>query len=386
MDVTIPEEYRSLKQLAKTFREKELAPLESHIDQEGFISQDLWKQLVAKSKAIGLFNAFVPEKYGGGGIRSWLAHILVWEEIGKTLTVFRRLFDNGYEVGVKEATEEQIRQFYIPVWQGEKRMAYALTEPDAGSDSLAMKTTATSKGNKWVVNGMKYFVSAAPVSDFICTFAMTDKERRRVTAFLLHKDTPGITLGRVQKLMGSHATEPSEVYFDDCLVDNSNVLGEVGKGLRLFFSNLNLWRLRVGAAGIGAAEYAVEACIRYAKQRITFGQALAKRQAIQGMIIDSWIEAEQARWLTYSTCAKADEGASIENLMLPSAAAKVAATEMACKVLDRAIQIHGGLGYSCDIPFERMYRDIRANRFLEGANETLKFRVAAQQLFGKEYI
>lgn len=380
MDFNIPYEYKQLQLLVRDYIESELRPLEVEVDNmEDEIDDELWGRLLKRAQELGIYPAFAPEPYGGG-IRSWLAHILVSEEIGKTNLAFRHLMDTGFEEGVDEATEYQLEKFYIPLWRGEKRLAGGITEPDAGSDNLAMKTTAVKQNGKWVINGMKHFVSHASRADFFFIVTMSDPQQKRVSIFLIDKDTPGFTVGKYQKMMGFRGGGQYEVYLDNVVVPQENLIGEEGKGLRIFFALLNLYRLRVGAWGIGAADYALQNAISYAKQRVTFGQPLATRQAIQGMIVDSWAEIESARWLTYHTCWKADQKCALDEIILPAAMCKIMGSELGCKVLDRTIQIYGGIGYTCDLPFERLYRDQRGLRILEGSNELLKHVVAARQL------
>lgn len=385
MDFSIPYEHGQLQLLVRRFIDNELRPLEKEIieQRDRQIPEEMWQGLVKKSRELGLFDAFVPVEYGGRGIRSWLAHILVYEEIGKFYKDFRRLFDCGYEIGSSVATKDQIERFYMPVWRGEKRLSFGLTEPDAGSDNLAMKTVAIKKNGNWVINGMKHFITFAKECDVFGIFAKTDIEKRRISMFLVDKNTPGLKIGRRQKTMGPFENL-GEVYLDDVVVPQSNMVGGEGKGMRIAFTDMALYRLRMGALGLGAAEYALKAAIDYAKKRVTFGQPLATRQAIQAKIVDSWMEIENVRWLTYYAASKADQGASPEEITPLAAASKVMGTTMGCRVLDRAIQIHGAVGYASDLPLERMYRDLRACLILEGSNEILKHFVIARSLLQVE--
>ena len=374
MDFTIPYEYDQLRLLARKFIDTELRPLEKEVEKiEGVIPRDMWKGLVKKAQDLGLYDAHVPTEYGGGGIRSLLAHVLVQEEVGKTLLCFRHLFYSGYEVDISRLTEDQIEKWCVPFWRGEARWAGGISEPDAGSDLWRMQTTAVKKGDTWVINGMKHFVSTAADADIIWVISMTHPEERGFTILVVEKDTPGFSIGNLQHMMGQHGEGQYEIHLDDVVVPADHMLGEEGKGATMFYGLINVSRVRAGAWGLGAADYALNASLNHAKQRVTFGQPLSNRQAIQGMLIDSWMEIETTRSLMYRTAWMVDQEMSSRELLLSVTACKILGTDLGCRVLDRAIQIHGGMGYTTDFSFERLYRDLRGFRIAEGANEMLKF-------------
>jgi len=373
MDFEIPYEYKAMQKLAAQFVEDELRPLEKEMEENEDLPDETWERLRNRSKELGLWAPFDPEEEGGGGMpHSYLAHILLCEVMGSTCVVFRGLVGHG---GRRAVSSE--------VAAGEGRAFAAMTEPDAGSDQKAIKTTAVRDGDEWVINGVKHLISGVtwpsgrPAADYGVVYAITDKEARRITPFIVKVGTPGFTIGRRQKMMGTRGVSVSELYFDDCRVPDANRIGGEGIGLSQFLTILGLARLEIGAWGVGAAQYCLDRCIDYSAHRVTFGQLLATRQAIQWMLADSWIETETTRWLVYRTAWGMDQD---EDCRLGYSACKILGSELACRVADRAIQIHGGLGYTTDLPFERVYRDFRGSQIYEGATEIHKFLIARMLL------
>jgi len=369
MDFEVPEEYRAMQQLARRFVVDELRPLEKVVEENEGLPSETLLRLRDRSRELGLLAPFTPEEEGGGGMPfSNLAYILLCEIMGSTCVIFRGLVGRGGRTGSSELAAAAEGGFWA-----------AITEPDAGSDQKGMKTTAIKDGDEWVINGMKHLISGVtgpgnqPMGRQGLVYALTDKENRRVTPFLVKVGTPGFTIGRQQKLMGTRGVFVNELYFDDCRVPDTNQIGGEGMGLRHFLSMMAMARLEIGAYGMGAAQYCLDRCIDYAAHRVIFGQPLAMRQAIQWMITDSWMEIEQLRWLLYRTAWGMDQG---EDFRMGYSACKVLGSELACQVADRAIQIHGGLGYTTDLPFERIWRDYRGARIYEGATEVHKYLIA----------
>lgn len=373
MDFEIPTEYKMMQKLTAQFVEDELRPLEKEMEENEDLPDETWLRLRNRSKELGLWAPFDPEEEGGGGMpHSYLAYILLCEAMGSTCIVFRGLVGHG---GRQAASSE--------VSAGPGYAFAAMTEPDAGTDQKAIKTTAVKDGDEWVINGVKHLISGVtrasglPAAEHGVVYAITDKETRRITPFIVKVGTPGFTIGRQQKLMGTRGVCVNELYFDDCRVPDSNRIGGEGMGLSQFLTILGLARLEIGAYGVGAAQYCLDRCIDYSAHRVTFGQPLATRQAIQWMLSDSWIEIETTRWLVYRTAWGMDQG---EDCRLGYSAGKILGSELACRVADRAIQMHGGLGYSTDLPFERIYRDYRGAQIYEGATEIHKFLIARMLL------
>jgi len=374
MDFEIPEEYRAVQQLARRFVEDELRPLEKVVEENEELPPETWERLRKRSNDLGLLAPFAPEEEGGGGMPfSYLAYILLAEVMGSTCVIFRGLVGHG---GRRAASSE------LSAGEGAGGGWAAITEPDAGSDQRSMKTTAVKDGDEWVINGVKHLISGVTRKGNVATpgsqgivYAITDKESRRVTPFLVKVGMPGFTVGRQQKLLGTRGVFVNELYFDDCRVPDNNRIGGEGLGLRHFLNLMALARLEIGAYGVGAAQYCLDRCIDYAVQRVTFGQPLAMRQAVQWMLCDSWMEIETTRWLVYRTAWGMDQD---EDFRLGYSATKILGSELACRVADRAIQIHGGLGYTTDLPFERIWRDYRGAQIYEGATEIHKFIIARQ--------
>ena len=373
MDFEIPEEYKAMQQLARRFLEEELRPLEKEVEENEGLPPETAERLRKRSQELGLWAPFSPEEEGGGGMPySNLAYVLLAEVMGSTCVIMRGFVGRG---GRRQSSSSELSS----VVGEEGRVFAAITEPDAGSDQRSMKTTAVRDGDEWVINGVKHLISGVtgpdgqPVATAGMIYAITDKENRRVTPFLVKVGTPGFTIGRQQKLMGTRGVRVNELYFDDCRVPDANRIGGEGMGMRHFLGLMAMARLEIGAYGVGAAQYCLDRCIDFAAQRVTFGQPLAMRQAIQWMLVDSWTEIETTRWLVYRSAWGMDQD---EDFRLGYSACKVLGSELACRVADRAIQIHGGLGYTTDLPFERIWRDYRGAQIYEGATEIHKFIMA----------
>ena len=325
VDFAIPDEYRQMQLLVRKYVQTELIPLENIVYERGEISRDLWSELVAKSKALGLYAPFAPEEYGGAGLNSCLAYMLMSEEMGRTIDAFKYLVGLGYETGADVATKEQLGRYYSRIWQGTSRFFVAVTEPDAGTDVLGMKSTAVRRGDGWVINGSKLFISHFGEADWGIIFALTDKAKRRVSAFLIETNTPGLT-GRRLQTMGVRGQNLYEVFMDECFVPQSSLLGEEGKGLRLFMGYLDLIRMRVGVRGLGVAQRCLEMTLDYVKQRKIFGKPLATFQALQFMLVDLWMEIETTRSLLLRAYAEMDNNGRI--YIPDSCACKVLGSEV----------------------------------------------------------
>jgi acyl-CoA dehydrogenase len=269
---------------------------------------------------------------------------------------------------------EQRKRFLDPVIRGEKRHFFAMTEPGAGNDANAIATAAVLDGDEWVLNGSKVFITGVDRADFGVVLAKTDRTQRArggLSAFLVEKETPGFHVVRLISTMG--AATAFELHFDNCRIPRDNLLGEVGHGYDIAGPNLTRTRLRQGASSLGLAQRALEMCIDYAQVRETFGKKLIDRGAVQMMLVDSAAELRAARLMAYTTAHRLDLG---EDPVLEVAATKIFAGEVGSRILDRAIQIHGGSGFTRDLPFERMYRDQRGFRITEGGTEVQRWVIA----------
>lgn len=383
MDFEIPEEYRAMCNLARQFLEEELRPLEKVVDEKGELPQEDRERLTARSKELGLWDPFGPEEEGGGGMpHTWLAQMLLGEVTGSTCLILRLYVGGG---GVRRR-----RGLASEVAGGaeEGRVFAAITEPNAGSDQRSIETMAVRDGDEWVINGVKHLISGVtgPDGRVIAKrgiiYCKTDKEARRLTPFIVDVGTPGFTIGRQQKVMGMRGVCVNELYFDDCRVPDANRIGGEGTGLSTFLTGLAVARIGIGASGVGAAQYCLDRCIDFTGQRTTFGQPLIARQFIQAMLVEMAIRTETTRWLVYRTAWQLDQG---EDPRFGYSACKILGSELACDAADMAIQIHGGIGYTTDLPFERIYRDYRGSRIYEGANEIHKHiiaRVLCEQRLG----
>jgi (R)-benzylsuccinyl-CoA dehydrogenase len=380
-----------LRRLVRDFREKELMPLEEVVLQreakralvdvdEPLIPPADNERLLKKAKEIGLFGIDVPEEYGGMGLGNY-AKVIVYEELYKTIVPFILPPDApNLHFLMQCCNEEQKERYLIPYSRGEITSNLALTEPNAGSDAGAIKLKAERKGDKWVLNGQKTFITGAPKADFLITMAVTDPEKGKrggITAFLVDKGTPGLKVTRAIKTINNDQ-HPYEVYYDDVVLDDSQVLGEVGQGFIPLQNRLGVRRLEIGCRAIGMSERALQMMIDYSKQRSTFGQLLSDRQAIQWWIADSLTDIHATKLMVYDAAKKMDQG--IKDIRRETSMIKVFATEMGTRVLDRAIQAHGGNGVTKDLPLEYMYRLMRIFRIVEGPSEIHRYTIARDAL------
>lgn len=381
MEFTIPEELKMLQATVRRFVEEEFIPLEKLLPPFSNQLPDGHKErLRAKLQQIGIWALNAPVEYGGGGI-STLGMCLVNEELNHSTigSVGVAIYGGDPPVIVYEGNDAQKEKYLIPIIRGEMEACFAQTEPNAGSDPASMETSAVKDGDNWILNGSKIFISHAEQSDYALVFAVTDKQKRNrggITCFIVETKTPGFKVTRLIDTMGGF--RPAEIVLQDCVVPDENRLGPVGRGFQLAQSWLAAGRLiQHPPACVGASDRSLKMAINYSKQRVTFGQPLSERQAVQWMLADSAVEIHAARMMTYQGAWKADQG---EDIRVEAAICKLYATEMACRVIDRAIQIHGGVGYSRELPLERFYRDFRRSRITEGASEVQRFIIARDLL------
>jgi alkylation response protein AidB-like acyl-CoA dehydrogenase len=386
MDFTLQEEHRMLQDTVRRFVRQELLPLESLVlqrDTQGMTGEDLLppevdEKLLEKAKAAGLWGLDVPEEFGGLNLDAF-SKCLANEELHKTVTPFTFPPDApNLHMLMQTCTPEQRERYLIPYARGEKRSAIAISEPGAGSDPSGMQTTAIKKGDQWVINGRKIWISRAHIADFLIVMALTDKEKRArggITAFLVDKGTPGLVLQRQIPVIGGHA--PWEIVFEDMTVPDSHVLGHIGQGFAPMQLRLTVRRLEIGSWCVGFAQRCLDMMVDYAKQRVTFGQRLADRQAIQWFIADAATDIYAARLMTYHGAWKFDQG---EDVRQEASMLKVFATEMATRIADHAMQVHGGMGMSKDLPLEFIYRRLRPMRIFEGPSEVHRWVIARSLL------
>lgn len=379
MNFAIDHELLMLRDSVRRFVQEELMPLEAQYANEPDIPDDVRLRLQDRAKALGFWAFDLPEAHGGGGV-SFLGMCLVYEELGKcNVPSFRAQTVLTPYLGpvLFHCTPEMQEQYLHPVVRGEKRTCFALTEPTGGSDASNMRTRAVREGDSYRINGTKIFITSADKADFVQLFARTieDDQDVGVSCFLIDKGTPGMRLGQSFELMSPD--RPWELVFEDVVVPVRQRVGEPGKGWDLAREFLDTGRLVHGPKSIGRAERALQLAVDHANQRVTFGQPLAKRQAIQWMIADSATELNAARLMTYHAAWKADQGLDFH---VEASQVKLFADEMYMRVVDRAIQVHGGLGLSRELPLELMYRDARSRLITEGSSEMQRIIIASNLL------
>ena len=380
MDFSLSHEQKMLVETVQQFISKELEPLEEEVERSGMLDPDLAEEIKNKSLELGLFAMNVPETFGGTGLNT-LDWILAEEQFGHTTDILvRRAFGNVYDI-LFQGTPEQIERWLLPCVRGERVFSVAFTEPEAGSDAAAIRTLARKKSNGWQINGKKHFISDGAFSDFFVITAVTDPEKKQhgISTFIIDKNSPGVTVGRDQPMMGLRGTSHVELFFDDVQVGPEHLLGEEGRGLKLALETLGRIRLaQVCARAVGKATRVQKLSIDYASQRSQFNQTLDQFQLIQQMLADSAMEINAARLTVLQTAWEADQGQDVKARI---SMAKVQASEMLGRVVDRGVQILGGLGYCKDLPMERYYRDSRIYRIYDGTSEIHR-TVIAKNLSG----
>ena len=373
------ETIKQLVDLIERFVRERLVPNEERLATEGRLPDDILEEM----KALGLFGLTIPEEYGGLGL-TMEEEILVSIALGRTSPAFRSIMGTNNGIGsaavVFNGTEEQ-KQMYLPKYaSGEWISCFCLTEPEAGSDAASLKTTAVRDGDHYVLNGTKRYITNAKVAHTFNVMARTDpdnKGARGISSFIVERDTPGITLGSVDKKMGQAGSMTCDVIFEDCRVPAENLIGEEGEGFVTAMKVLDRGRLHISGVSVGVAERLIHDSLEYALQRKQFGKPIAEQQLIQGMLADSQTETYAAKCMILETARKRDSG---ENVSTESSACKLFATEMVGRVADRAVQIHGGAGYMSEYAVERFYRDVRLFRLYEGTSQIQQVIIARNMM------
>ena len=381
MDFSPSEEQRQLVATIRGFIIDELQPLEVQVEEAGHLADDVAAAIRDKSRALGLYAVNIPIEYGGGGL-SVLDWMIAEEQFGRTSDILiRRAFGNVYEI-LLEGTKAQIEEYLLPAVRGERTFSVAFTEPEAGSDAAAISTNAVRRGDGWVLNGAKHFISDGLYSDFFIVTAVTDPDAgaRGISTFILDKGVPGFTIGRDQPMMGLRGTSHVEMRFDDVVLDAGRLLGQEGQGLKLALATLGRVRLaQVSARAVGKAAMILDSCLSYARDRRQFGSAIGEFQLVQQMLADSAMEINGCRLALWQTASRIDSGDEARGAI---SMLKVQASEMLGRVVDRAVQIYGGAGYCRDLPIERYYRDARIGRIYDGTSEIHRMVMARQMMKG----
>lgn len=375
MNLELTEEQKLLQKTVREFAESEVKPLAKELDATGRFPQETFR----KAAELGLTGIAFPEAEGGAGF-DHIAYSIVIEEVsrccastGVIISVQNSLYcDPIHRFG----TEEQKKKFLLPFARGQKIGCYALTEPQAGSNAAALQTRAVKKGDKYIVNGTKAWITNGGVADAAIVYANTDppKGEKGITALIVEKGVPGFRVGKEEEKLGIHATACCELIFTDCEVPIANRIGNEGEGYKVALSTLDGGRIGIGAQAVGIAQGAFEAALAWSKERMAFGHPISQFQAIQFMLADMSTEIDAARLLVRKAAWKQDTGARFS---MEASIAKLFASEMATRVAHKAMQIHGGYGYSREYPVERAYRDARITEIYEGTSEIQRLVISS---------
>ncbi|WP_342620924.1 acyl-CoA dehydrogenase family protein [Rhodoferax sp. GW822-FHT02A01] len=375
-----PETIKLLQDSIARFVNERLVPLEAQVAETDQIPDDV----VADMKELGLFGMSIPEAYGGMGL-TMEEEVLAGFAVAQTSPAFRSLFATNNGIGaqgiVLDGTQAQ-KDFYLPrIATGEIIGSFALTEPDSGSDAASLRTTAVREGDVYVINGTKRYITNAPEAGIFTVMARSDTTRKGadgISAFIVEKGTPGLSLGTIDKKMGQKGAHTCDVIFDNVRVPATNLIGGVeGIGFKTAMKVLDKGRINIAAASVGAAERILRDAIRYAKERKQFGKAIGEFQLIQAMLADSHADIYAARCMVLDAARRRDDG---HNVSTEAACAKMFASEMCGRVADRAVQIFGGAGYLAEYGIERFYRDVRLFRIFEGTTQIQQLVIARNLL------
>jgi acyl-CoA dehydrogenase len=374
MDFNFSEDLEILRQNVRKFVKEEVEPVAMEIEEKNEIPEKIVKQ----SKEMGLFSLGIPEEYGGLGL-DMVGKCAIYEELGKTHNGYTTLIGahTGIgSVGIVELGNEQQKEKYLPkLASGEWIGSFALTEPSAGSNAANMKTTAEKKGDKYIINGSKHYITNAVDGHVFTVMAVTDpsKGAKGITSFIVEKDFPGFIVGAVEDKMGLRGSHSAELFFEDMEVPAENVLGEEGRGYVNALKILANGRAGLAARNLGSSKRLLEHCLEYASEREQFGQPIIEMQAVQHMLAEISKEIAALEALTYKVAWMTDQG---QRVVKDAAIAKLYGSEVYNKVADLAVQIHGGIGYMRDYPIERYYRDARITKIYEGTSEIQKNIIA----------
>lgn len=361
------EEQEMMRKMVRDFAQSEIAPIIETMEEK----DEFPLKVIRKMGEYGIMGIPIPEKWGGSGL-DFTSYILAIHEISKVSATIGAIVSIHTSVGVKPivnfGTEKQKKKYVPKLAAGEYIGAFALTEPNAGSDAAGIRTAAVKKGDKYILNGSKVFISNAGVADTYITFAVTDasKGTRGISAFIVEKDTPGFVIGKKERKLGMHGSTTAEIIFENAEVPAENLLGQEGEGFKIAMSNLDAGRIGIAAQGLGIAEAALNYSVDYAKQRVQFGKPIASNQGISFKIADMATEVEAAKLLVYNAAELVDLGKKCGK---EASMAKRYATDTAMSAATEAVQIYGGYGYTKDYPVERLFRDAKLTQIYEGTNE-----------------
>lgn len=381
MDFNLSEDIQFLKRNVRDFIQNEVEKVAMQIEEENEIPD----RIIQLSKEMGLFGLSIPEEYGGLGI-DMVGKCALYEEIGATHNGYTTLIGahTGIgTVGIVEMGNEQQKRKYLPdMASGERLGAFALTEPQAGSHATNLKTTAVKKGDKYILNGLKHYITNATKADVFTVMAVTDPEKgaKGITSFIVEKEFPGFQVGVVEKKMGLHGSHSAEVIMEDCEVPVGNVLGSEGQGYVNALKILANGRAGLAARNLGSSQHLLDLSVTFAKERVQFGKPIIEHQAVAHMLSEMAVDVEVLRSFMYRVAWMVDQG---QQVIKEAAMVKLFGSEVYNRVADKALQVHGGVGYIADYPIERYYRDARITRIYEGTSEIQKNIIVGR--LNKEY-
>lgn len=378
MKFELTEEQRLIQSMVREFAEAEVAPFAAENDRQHRFPEELLPKLAE----LNLLGVPFPEEYGGAGADN-VSYAIVIEELSRVDASVGVIVSAHTSLGTwpiyKFGTPEQKEKYLRKLLTGEMLGAFALTEPGAGTDAAAGRTTAVLEGNEWVLNGSKIFITNGGYADVYVVTAMTDSSKgtKGISAFIVDKNSPGFSVGEKEHKMGIKASSTTPLYFSNCRIPQENLLGKIGEGFKIAMQTLDGGRIGIAAQALGIAQGAFEAAINYSKERVQFGKPISAQQAIQWMIADMAVEIDAARLLVYRASWNKDNGLPYSK---EAAMAKVFAAETSSRVASRAIQIHGGYGYTENYPVERAYRDAKITELYEGTSEVQRMVIAGNVL------
>ena len=374
----LTDEQHMLRQAVRELSEDKIAPRAAEVDETATFPYDVLEALVRA----GFHAVHVPEEYGGAGADAISACIVI-EEVARVCassSLIPAVNKLGSQPVILSGSEELKKQVLTPLASGEAMFSYALSEREAGSDAAAMRTRAARDGDTWVLNGTKCWITNAGVSTYYTVMAVTDPDKgaNGISAFVVHKDDPGFSVGAKERKLGIKGSPTCEIYFEDCTIPADRIIGDPGTGFKTALRTLDHTRLAIGAQALGIAQGALDATITYTKQRKQFGKSISDFQGVQFMIADMAMRIEASRQLVYAAAARAERDEP--HLTFTSSAAKVFASDTAMSVTTDAVQLFGGAGYTQDFPVERMMRDAKITQIYEGTNQINRMVMARNLL------
>ena len=376
MDFNLSDEQIAIRETVREFAEKEIAPSARERDE----NSEFPHEIVKKLGKLGMCGVVAPLEYGGSGM-DYLSYVIFIEELARidaSVAVIMSVTNTLAALPLRKfGTEEQKQKFLVPLSKGDKLGAYSLSEPQAGSDASNLACTAVLDGDHYILNGVKNFVTNGSTAEIIMVFAMTDKEKGKkgISIFVVESDTPGFSVGKVEKKLGIKSSDTAEIVFENCRIPVANRIGEEGEGMKIALTALDYGRVGIGAQALGIAQGAMERAIAYSQEREQFGKKISSFQAIQFKISEMAVNVDASRLLLYRAAKLQDEG---KNFTAESAIAKLFASKTAMKTANQAVQIFGGNGYMREYEIERFMRDAKITEIYEGTSEIQKIVISRE--------